>query len=180
MKVAPTRSRVLGPRTDVATAEEVRVVREGRGWTVEQMAGEVGTTSAEVSAWEAGAVAVPPLQAALVVWMLAMDRWTAAALAEIGIEPCAWVREHAPDLYETMLADVRGSTWFSRSKEIRDHFRGCPTCQAMWAGAERLGPPPPAPDVPEFYTLRGRYGRWVQRLPRWARGPFRLLGVFLG
>ncbi|WP_420128257.1 helix-turn-helix domain-containing protein [Longimicrobium sp.] len=42
----------LKPRKDVASAEQVRALRERRGWTVEQLADEVRASPLEVSAWE--------------------------------------------------------------------------------------------------------------------------------
>lgn len=171
------RFRFLEPRKDVASAEQVRALRELRGWTVEQMADAVHASPLEVRAWESGAVQAPPLQAARVRWMMEMDR--RAADAGSGIEPCDWVREHAPGLYDEMLADVAGN-WHARSQAIREHVAGCSRCTARWRAVERLGPPPPEPDEATFDTLRARYGRSVQRLPRWAHPPLKLLGSVPG
>jgi transcriptional regulator with XRE-family HTH domain len=63
---------------DTASAEQVRAVREARGWTVEQLADEVHASPLEVSAWEAGAVRVPPEQTERIRWFLDMDEWSAA------------------------------------------------------------------------------------------------------
>jgi DNA-binding XRE family transcriptional regulator len=158
------RFQFLKPRKDIASAEQVRAVREARGWTVEQMADAVGASPLEVSAWEAGVVAAPPLQAAWVQWMLATDRWY--AVTGIPSAPCVWVRAHAPHLYDAMKADLGGVTWYWNSPEVQAHFAGCRTCEGRWRALERLGPQPPEPDEGAFYTLRGRYRRWVQRLPR--------------
>lgn len=167
---------ILGPRTDVATAEQVRAAREARGWTVVQMADAVGASPLEVSAWEAGAVAAPPLQAARVQWMLATDHWRAVTGAPGA--PCGWMRSDAPHLLRAMPADLSGVTWYWNSPDVQTHFAGCASCQGRWRALERLGPLPLEPDASKFYTLRARFRRWGRRLPRWAQGPLDLLDEF--
>lgn len=40
---------ILGPRSDVASPEEVRAIHEARGWTVEQLADAVHAGPLEVA-----------------------------------------------------------------------------------------------------------------------------------
>jgi hypothetical protein len=166
----------LGP--DTVSAEQVRAVREAQGWTVEQMADVVHASPLEVSTWEAGAVRVPPEQTERIRWYIDMDEWN-AAVARVRGEPCAWVRQHVPHLYEIMFIDVAGITWYSQSAEIRVHLARCATCQATWRQAERLGGRPREPDdAPD--TWRTRYRRWAKRFPRWLGTPLCLLGELSG
>jgi hypothetical protein len=169
------RIRILRPRTDTVTAAEVRAVREGRGWTTEQMADAVQASPLEVEAWEAGSVQPPPLQAARAWWMLETDR-RAAAFTEIGRGPCGWLRKHAPRLYEDRMGGMAWMPWYARSQEVRDHLDACAACRRAWAAIERLGPAPAQPDDSTFHTLQARYSRWVRRVPRRAQKPLHLLG----
>lgn len=166
------------PRADApVSAAEVRALREGRGWTAEQLADAVGASPLEASAWESGAVRVPPEQAEQIRWLIDTDAWSASAAAAKG-EPCAWVREHRPDLYDAIFADAGGGTWYGGSAEVREHFAGCATCNAAWRAAQRIGPPPadPSAELPHApNTPTTRYRRWVKGFPRWLHGPLNLL-----
>jgi transcriptional regulator with XRE-family HTH domain len=169
--------RIPGIRPDTVSAEQVGAVREARGWTAEQLADAVHASPLEVSAWEAGAVRVPPEQAERLRWLLEVDAW-AAEVARVRGEPCEWVREHAPNLYDTMFADVAG-TWYAQSAAVREHVAGCATCRAAYVHAERIGARPPDPaEAPEGW--RTRYNRWTKRFPRWVGRPLRLLGELPG
>jgi transcriptional regulator with XRE-family HTH domain len=138
------RFRIPGIRPASMSADEVRAVREARGWTVEQLADAVHASPLEVSAWEAGAVRVPPEQTERIRWFLDMDEWN-AAVARARRE-CAWVGEHAPFVYEKMCDDVSG-TWFAENVKVREHVMGCATCRAavdlrdprLWAGSAAVG-----------------------------------------
>ncbi|HEX2080998.1 MAG TPA: helix-turn-helix transcriptional regulator, partial [Longimicrobium sp.] len=165
------RIQFLKPRRDVASAEEVRALREGRGWTVEQLAEEVHADALEVSAWEAGTVRVPAEQALRIRWMADRDAWRAALDAARG-EACAWVRAHAPNLYERMFRDPYGA-WSVASAEVSAHVAGCAACKAARERARQIGGYP-VPNTSQ--SLLARYKRWVDRLPRWARGPFWFAG----
>lgn len=166
------RFRFLKPRKDVASAEQVRALRERRGWTVEQLADEVHAPALEVSAWEAGTVAVPPKQALLIHWMTDVDAWR-AALDESRGRSCAWVREHGPDLYERMFRGTRGV-----ADGADEHVPGCAACTAALERARRMGGYPARPDTSG--SLGARYWHWVDRLPRWAQGPFAVAGAAVG
>ena len=168
------RFRFPGLVPDTVSPEQVRSVLQARGWTVEQFADAVHASPLEVSAWEAGAVRVPPEQAERIRWFVEMDEWN-AKVARVWGERCDWVREHVPHLYEIMFIDVKGITWYSRSEEIREHVAVCATCQSMWEQARRTGGRPPEPaDAPD--TWRTRYRRWTKRFPRWLRAPLNVLG----
>lgn len=161
---------ILSPRRDVASAEEVRALRARRGYTVDEMADEVHASPREVSAWEAGTVAVPPEQALRIHWMEDVDAWGAALDRTCG-QACPWVRENAPNLYEQMFGDVAGS-WYAERAEVRTHVDGCAACQAAWERAKQAGGFPPEPDTSD--SLRARYSRWVARFPGWTRGLLKL------
>ncbi|HEU4884979.1 MAG TPA: helix-turn-helix domain-containing protein [Longimicrobium sp.] len=169
--------RIPGIRPDTVSAEQVRAVRESRGWTAEQLADAVHASPLEVSAWEAGAVRVPPEQAGRIRWMMDSDAWS-AEVARVRGEPCEWVRENAPDLYDIMFADLAGN-WFAYSAMVREHVAGCATCRATYMHAERIGGAPPEPgNAPD--TWRTRYHRWTKRFPRWIGRPLELLGALPG
>jgi transcriptional regulator with XRE-family HTH domain len=171
------RFRLLKPRRDVASAEQVRTLRERRqrqGWTVEQLADEVHASPLELSAWEAGVVRVPAGQALRIQWMEDVDLWHAAREAAAA-RACPWVRENAPDLYERMFGDPAGS-WHADSALTRQHLAGCATCQDVWKRAQEAGGFPVEPDMsPE--GPRTRFDRWVARLPRWVRALFSFTGL---
>lgn len=173
------RFQFLEPRKDVASAEQVRALRERRGWTVEQLADEVHASSLEVSAWEAGTVQVPAKQALLIRWHTERAAWAEALHAAME-RTCPWVRENAPDLYEQMFRNPDDS-WYARETLVRAHLAGCARCNDVWKQAERIGGFPAKPDTSD--SLRARYRRWVDRLPRWARATFtwaKLLAPYAG
>jgi hypothetical protein len=166
------RFRFLEPRKDVASAEQVRALRErreGQGWTVEQLADEVHASPLELSAWEAGVVRVPSGQALRIHWMGDVDAWHAAREAATALA-CPWVRENVPDLYERMFGDPAGS-WYADSALTRQHLAGCATCQDAWTRAREAVGFPLEPDT-SSEGVRARYDRWVARLPRWLRPLF--------
>ncbi|HYR10062.1 MAG TPA: helix-turn-helix transcriptional regulator [Longimicrobium sp.] len=166
------RFRIPGLLPDTVSAEEVRGFREARGWTVEELADAVHASPLEVSAWEAGAGRVPPEQAERIRWLAEVDAWE-AEVARVRGEPCDWVRERAPRLYDTMFENLAG-TWYVYGLEVRYHVPGCATCRPMQAHAERIGPRPPDPaDAPD--TWRTHYRRWTKRFPRWIGKPLYLL-----
>jgi transcriptional regulator with XRE-family HTH domain len=167
------RFQFLKPRRDVATAEQVRALRERRGWTAEQLADEVHASALEVSAWEAGAVRVPPKQALLIGWQTERAAWSEALHAALE-QTCPWVRENAPDLYEQMFRRPAGS-WYGKDARVREHLDGCARCTDVWKQAERIGGFPAKPDTSG--SLRARYRHWVDRLPDWAQWPFTLAGL---
>jgi hypothetical protein len=53
---------ILSPGSDVASAEQVRAAREGRGWTLDEMADAVHASPLEVAACEAGTIRPPEKQ----------------------------------------------------------------------------------------------------------------------
>ena len=167
------RFQFLKPRKDVATAEQVRALRERRGWTAEELADAVHASAVEVSAWEAGAVRVPAEQALLIRWLADVDAWKAVLDAVRG-ESCAWVPDHAPDLYERMFRNAAGP-WLAESEAVRVHIAGCGACQAAWIQARQVGGFPPRPQN----TFRARYWRWVDRLPGWVQPPFAMGGLIV-
>jgi transcriptional regulator with XRE-family HTH domain len=167
------RFQFLKPRRDVATVEQVRALRERRGWTAEQLADEVHASPLEVSAWEAEMVAVPSKQALLIRWMADVDTWH-AALDAACVESCVWVREHAPDLYERMFRNLAGR-WHADSAAVQAHVSGCAACQAALARARQIGAYPAKPDTSG--SLLARYRHWADRLPARVRAPFALAGA---
>jgi transcriptional regulator with XRE-family HTH domain len=167
------RFQFLKPRRDVASAEQVRALRELRGWTVEQLADEVHASPLEVSAWEAEAVAVPSKQALLIRWHTERVAWTDAVAAARG-ELCGWARENAPDQYERILRNPAGLR-YDGNAPVRAHIDGCGACQAALARARQIGGYPSKPLLGD--TFRARYWRWVDRLPRWAAVPFVWAGL---
>jgi transcriptional regulator with XRE-family HTH domain len=167
------RDSILGPRRDVASPEQVRSLRERQRWTVEELADAVGATPMEVAAWEAGAVQVPPEQALRIHWQAEVAGLAEAVAAALE-RPCPWVRENAPDLYEQLFADPDGP-WDTGTAHA--HLAGCERCKEVLKEARRIGGFPLEPDTSG--SLDARYWRWVDRLPRWARGPFSWLGLII-
>lgn len=167
------RFQFLKPRKDVASAEQVRALRERRGWTVEEMADAVHASALEVSAWEAGTVRVPADPALRIHWHAEVAAWAEALNAEQE-RTCPWVPENAPGLYEQMFSYPAGS-WYHESAPVRAHLAGCARCSAVWRQARRTGGFPEEPDTSG--SLRSRYWRWLDRLPGWARAPFAAAGV---
>jgi transcriptional regulator with XRE-family HTH domain len=147
------RFRIPGRLPDTVSAEEVRGFREARGWTVEALADAVHASPLEVSAWEAGAVRVPPEQAERMRWLAKVDTWN-AEVARVRGEPCDWVRARAPRLYDTMFENL-DVAWARYGLEVRYHVPGCAICRPMQAHAERIGPRPPEPaDAPVSWRRR--------------------------
>ncbi|HEU0301887.1 MAG TPA: helix-turn-helix transcriptional regulator [Longimicrobium sp.] len=167
------RFQLLKPRKDVASAEQVRALRERRGWTVEEMADAVHASALEVSAWETGSVRVPAGPALRIHWHTEVAAWAEALNAEQE-RTCPWVPENAPELYAQMFGDPAGS-WYHESAPVRAHVAGCARCSAVWEQARRTGGFPVEPDTSG--SLGARYWDWVDRLPRWAQAPFALAGV---
>jgi transcriptional regulator with XRE-family HTH domain len=164
---------IPGLLPDTMSAEQVRAFREVRGWTVEDLADAVRASPLEVSAWEAGAVRVPPEQTERIRWLVELDAWN-AKVARVRVEPCEWVRAHVPHLYDAMFADLAG-TWDAHTPEVREHVVQCATCRAVYTQAELFDPRPPDPaDAPD--TWRTRYRRWTKRFPNWIGEPLDLLG----
>jgi transcriptional regulator with XRE-family HTH domain len=156
------RFQFLKPRKDVASAEQVRALRERRGWTMEQMADEVHASPLEVSAWEAGVVAVPSKQALLIRWHTERAAW-GEALHAAQERTCPWVRENAPDLYEQIFRKPAGSR-YTRDEPVRTHLAGCARCNEVWKEAQHIGGFPAKPDTSD--SLWARYQHWADRLPR--------------
>jgi transcriptional regulator with XRE-family HTH domain len=161
------RFQLLKPRKDVASAEQVRALRERRCWTEEQLADEVHASPLEVSAWEAGAVRVPSKQALLIRWHTERAAWGEALHAALD-RTCPWVRENAPDLYEQMFRKPAGS-WYARNEPVRAHLAGCARCMEIWKEAQHIGGFFAKPDTSG--SLSARYRHRVDRLPRWAAAP---------
>ncbi|HEU4884980.1 MAG TPA: helix-turn-helix domain-containing protein, partial [Longimicrobium sp.] len=170
------RFQFLKPRKDVASAEQVRALRERRGWTLEQLADEVHASALEVSAWEAGAVAVPSRQALLIRWHTERLAWADALVAVRG-ELCSWARENAPDPYDRILRNP-ASLRYPENAAVLAHVAGCVACQAALARARQIGGHPPKPDTSD--SLRARYWRWLDRLPDRAQWPFMVAGLAVG
>jgi transcriptional regulator with XRE-family HTH domain len=170
------RFQFLKPRKDVASAEQVRALRELRGWTVEQLADEVHASPLEVSAWEAGKVRVPSRQALLIRWHTERAAWS-EALRTAQERTCPWVRENAPDLYEQLFRKPAGSR-YTRDEPVRAHLAGCARCSDVRNEAQRIGGFPAKPDTSG--SLRARYWRWVERLPSKAQRPFMVAGLAVG
>jgi transcriptional regulator with XRE-family HTH domain len=125
---------IFGSRDRAAMQpEEVRALRDELGWTQEQLAGAVGVSPLELSAWEAGVVAIPPDSEwvlARMAWRQRLERaWEAA-----DARPC------------DMGASLR--TDYLRQK----HQARCALCQPA-VEVERAFPPPPAP--PDSFPLSG-------------------------
>lgn len=167
------RFQFLKPRRDVASAEQVRALREQRGWTVEQLADEVRASSLEVSAWEAGTVRVPADQALNIRWHTEQIAWDEALDAARG-ELCDWARENAPDEYERILRNP-GRLRDDENAPARAHLTECGACQTALARARQIGGYPSKPL--EGDTFRARYWRWVGRLPDWVATPFIWAGL---
>jgi transcriptional regulator with XRE-family HTH domain len=161
------RFQFLKPRKDVASAEQVRALREMRGWTAEQLADEVHASPLEVSAWEAGTVRVPSRQALLIRWHTERAAW-GDALRTAQNQTCPWVRENAPDLYEQLFRKPGGSR-YTRDELVRAHLAGCERCNDVWNEARRIGGFPAKPDTSgSSWAL---WWQWVERLPGWAATP---------
>lgn len=158
------RFQFLKPRRDVASAEQVRALRERRGWTAEQLADEVHASALEVSAWEAGVVQVPARQALLIRWHTERAAWS-EALHAAQERTCPWVLENAPDLYEQLFRKPAGS-WLAKDAAVRAHLAGCARCHEVWNEAERIGGFPAKPDTSG--SLWAQFGHLVNRLPRRA------------
>jgi transcriptional regulator with XRE-family HTH domain len=157
----------------VASSEQVRSLRQRWGWTVEELADAVGASPLEAAAWEAGTVAVPAAQAMRIHWQARLAE-LAEAVAAAQERPCPWVRENAPDLYEQVFANP-DRPWDAGDAPVRAHVAGCDRCKAVLEEARRIGGFPREPDTSGL--LGARYRRWVDRLPRWARGPFSWAGL---
>jgi hypothetical protein len=156
--------------------DAVRAFREGRGWTHEQMADEVGASPLEVAAWEAGTIRPPAKQEAWVRWLIAYDQWHARVI-EAGLSPCPWAQAHAPDLRERMF--TRSSSdwnWFATRPAERHHIDSCDACRSALDLARRT-PPIPAPPGDDFDSPGARYHRWVERRPGWLQPPLRLIAA---
>lgn len=169
----------LKPPDDGASAEQVRALRERRGWTVEHLADEVHASPLEVSAWEAGAVRVPSKQALLIRWHTERAAW-GEALRTAQERTCPWARDNAPELYERMFRKPAGR-WHAGQEPVRAHVAGCARCTEVWDAAKRTGGFPAKPDTSG--SLSARYVEWVSRLPRWAATPIvwaRIVAPFVG
>jgi transcriptional regulator with XRE-family HTH domain len=169
------RFQFLKPRKDVASAEQVRALRQRRGWTLDQMADEVHASPVEVTAWEAGTVRVPAKQALLIHWQTAVAAW-AEALDAVQERTCPWVPENAPALYEQMFK-YPAARWYAEKEPVRAHLAECAHCKAVWKRAQRIGAFPGKPDTSG--SLWSRYWRWVERLPDWASVPFIWAGLLV-
>jgi transcriptional regulator with XRE-family HTH domain len=167
------RNSILGPRRDVASPEQVRSLRERQRWTVEELADAVGASPLEVAVWEAGTVQVPPEQALRIHWQAEVAGLAEAVAAALD-RPCPWVRENAPDLYAQVFA-TPNNPWDAGNGAVRAHVGGCDRCKEVLDQARRIGGFPEEPDTSG--SLDARYFLWVERLPRWARGPFGWLGL---
>ncbi len=147
--------------------DEICAAREANGWSVEEFADALWVSPLEAEAWEAGSVAPSPRETAWIRWHAEMgvrDR----ALAEAGLNPCAWVR----DRLAQYPAERRGSHPSDRNRpEIALHVEQCQACcprplPDLWRS--------PVPEPPRSDTegvMDWLVGRWkaAEHLPFWPR-----------
>lgn len=147
--------------------DEVRAAREANGWSTEEFADALWVSPLEAEAWEAGSVTPSAQEAAWIRWHAEMgvrDR----ALAEAGLNPCAWVR----DRLAQYPAERRGSHPSDRNRpEIALHVEQCAACcprplPDLWRS--------PVPEPPRSDTegvTDWLLGRWksAEHLPFWPR-----------
>jgi DNA-binding XRE family transcriptional regulator len=161
---------ILGPRSDVASAEQVRAAREERGWTLDEMADAVHASPLEVAAWEAGTVRVPPLQAARIRRQIGLHE-RMAAVAAAGFSQCDWAVAHAPGLYAELCLEPRA--WLA--DPVGAHVRRCAACKRVRAFARTLPRLPEDPDAPTE-TTREAFWRLLELLPRGTQFAILILG----
>ncbi len=152
------------------TPSAIRAFREGRGWTHEQMADEIGASPGEVAAWEAGTVRVPERQDAWIRRQAALDA-RAAAVAAADLPACVWAADHAPTLHADLCLDPRALL----ADPLRRHVRACDACKRVRTFARTLPPLPHDPDAP-FETTPQVFRRLLGLLPRDAQNAILILG----
>ncbi|HEY0016076.1 MAG TPA: helix-turn-helix transcriptional regulator [Longimicrobium sp.] len=147
--------------------DEVRAARQANGWNVEELADALWVTPLEAEAWEAGSVAPSPREARWIRWHAQMgvrDR----ALADAGLNPCAWVRERLaqrpPERRGNHLSDPPGP-------EIALHVEQCSACCArplpdLWRSPV---PEPPRSDTEGIADWLIRRWRSAGQLSLWPR-----------
>jgi len=148
----------------------VRALREGRGWTHEQMADAVHASPLEVAAWEVGTVSVPERQDAWIRRQAALDA-RAAAVAAADLPACGWAVEHAPTLHADLCLDPHALL----AGPLRLHVRACDACRQVRTFARTLPRLPKDPDAP-FETTPQVFRRLLDLLPKDAQNVITILG----
>lgn len=154
------------------TAAEFEEARKTLGWTDDEVAAELGVTTAVVRGWASGAVPVPRRHARRLVWQASIAE-RQAALRESGLPECSWLNAHV----EAIPADMGGVERHGRATEA--HIASCEICQARDRYlAEHFGPLAPPPGMAWIGVFQ-----WMSRVPSWARpavvGAVILVGIVL-
>ena len=152
-------------RMEPASPEAIRAVREAFGWSQEQVADTMGVLPAEVAAWESGAIAVAPYDAAMMRWRMEFAAYDAA----LPRSQCYWMTANE----ERMARMVEAGPYSGRQalREQAAHARECTECLRVQALLRDAPPAPEPPLRPGFRGWRDAWYRWVDRLPVWLRVP---------
>lgn len=156
-----------------ASPEAIRAAREAFGWTQEQVADEMGVLPAEVAAWESGAIAVAPFDAAMMRWRMELAVYEAA----LPRSECYWMRaneERLARMEEVGLHSARRA-----ARERAAHVRECTECMRVQAALRDAAPRPERPLQPGLDRWLDAYIRRVERLPAWLRLFLRAAAVLL-
>lgn len=145
------------------TGAELVAARGRLGLTLDGFAAEIGLTPHVVSAWEAGAIAIPGRYEADLAWRLALqDRED--ALKASGLPDCPWIADWHSQPFPVGLK--------AQTKHLESgvaHAKVCPTCIARERFTqEKFG------DLPRRPVARGlgvmtSIGEAIARLPVWLR-----------
>lgn len=160
-------------RKDPENPDTARSLREAAGLSRDELADRWGVGPVEVSAWESGAIAIPPMLTDGLRYAIAVDAHARSA-EKAGVAPCSW-REENEDRLATAEGFVRRRV--GRAELLR-HQAGCPECRALRA-FERDEPPPELAN-PGW----GSVGLWLHavrdRFPRWMPPALNLVGSGMG
>ncbi|HEU0302709.1 MAG TPA: helix-turn-helix transcriptional regulator [Longimicrobium sp.] len=163
------KSIALRPRTAARTADpaSIRSAREAAGWTQDELADLLGVLPVEITAWEAGSIALSPYEGELIRWKIANALYE-ERLPRHPPEECAWLSGRRPQLDRLKERRPWRAGWVART--IAAHQRECPVCQRAQALAGGLPPRPLPPVAPGLLS-------WVSRLPTGLRVPVKAAGI---
>lgn len=150
----------------------MEVARKALGWTDDEVAAELGVTTAVVRGWAAGSAPIPRRHAQQLVWQAAVAE-RQAALRESGLPECSWLNAHMGVIPEDAGALER------HARATEAHLASCEVCQARERyEAEHFGPLPPPPQPAWIGVFQ-----WIAHVPSWARpaviGATILIGIVL-
>lgn len=162
--------------TDAMSAEQLAAARALLGVTPEQLAAELGVTPHVFEAWEAGTLAMPKRYAQRMAYKLAVVE-RERALAESGLEECAWLRE-----WDAAAVPQDRQGFARHLAAARQHLDSCPICRARETFLRERFEPLPAPPMPRWLGVMQRIALWLEARPVWLRSMIvgaSLLGIMM-